>query len=136
MDELNYVLVATTKIAQFNKEASALVSRGFKPLGSVMTSVYSVGVGGRTIEVEYAQGFWRNKQEKQMDSRDILKQAGATEVEEIARERTRELWTLAKEGDDPEGDHTDADELIVGFLTYLGYDDMAEAWAAVKKWYG
>lgn len=36
---------------------------------------------------------------------------------------------------DYEGDHGEADMIVIGLLRFLKYDETAKAWEAVGKWY-
>ena len=37
--------------------------------------------------------------------------------------------------DDPEGAHGEADKLLIVLIRSLGYNEVADAWERVPKWY-
>lgn len=46
------------------------------------------------------------------------------------------LKQIAEHGNDPEGDHADADRLLCEWLRQLGYSDIVEAYHSISpKWY-
>lgn len=45
------------------------------------------------------------------------------------------LEELQKPNGDTEILHSAADELVIQFIRSLGYDDIADAWQKVPKWY-
>ncbi len=40
-----------------------------------------------------------------------------------------------KNNGDTEGAHIDADEILCGLLSSLGYSDVVAEWNKIKKWY-
>lgn len=45
------------------------------------------------------------------------------------------LEELQKPNGDVEQQHCDADGILIQFIRSLGYDDIADAWLKVPKWY-
>lgn len=56
-------------------------------------------------------------------SMDMLDRVTALMIREAAR------------GNDPEGAHIDADEILVGLLEEIGFKETAKAFEEVPKWY-
>lgn len=42
---------------------------------------------------------------------------------------------VIKDEGDAENQHWEADHLVINFIKDLGYEDIAEAWYDVPKWY-
>lgn len=70
-----------------------------------------------------------------MDARAFLIAGGFNEAEDNFRMTADALWTLAEKGEDPEADHSDADKLLLIFLRSLGFNEIADAFEEVDKWY-
>lgn len=54
---------------------------------------------------------------------------------EAARICMNELEHAAHRNSDPEAAHGKADDALIKFIRRLGYDDLADAWERVEKWY-
>ena len=65
---------------------------------------------------------------------DLYKQV--MKVKRVIQKATKQMQKIADMSDaDPEKYHAEADDLLIDTIKQLGFDDLAEAYDNVEKWY-